>query len=123
MATFPDTELESQQVAVHSVPCFERGLPSMVEHPAVVTGQDHERVVAQSILFEAREHLSDDPVKFMDGVTIEPTLAGPLKSFSRCEGMMDVGCSQIEEERFLLAIRHPLDRFSRELRAHLVVVE
>ena len=95
----------------------------MVEHAAVITGKDHQRVVTQSVVFEARENLTDDPVEFMDEVTIESTLAGALKTFGRREGVMNVGCRQIQKEGFVLAFFDPLDGFLCERRADLVIVE
>ena len=123
MAAFPHAELETKQITVLSMPGLERRLSAEVKHASVVTGKDHQRVVGQTVLFETRKNLTNDPVEFMDEVAIKPALAGALKTFRRSEGVMNVGRRQIQKEWLVFPLTNPLDGFLRERCSDLVVVE
>ena len=50
------------------------GQPSLVDKPAVVAGEDHERVVAQAEFVELGEHLADGQVHGLDHARIDGVL-------------------------------------------------
>ena len=108
MSAFPDTELKSQQITVHSVPHAEGFLAAVIEHPAVVTGKDDQRIVRDTFLFKRRHDLANDPVQLVDEVTIQAALTGSLKTWSRRKRMMDVGRGEVEKKWLVRLFADPL---------------
>ena len=123
MTAFPYAELESKQITVLPMPGFERGLSAEVEHATVVAGEDDQRVVSQSVVFETRKNLTDDPVELVDEVTVKATLTRALKTLRRSKGVMDIGRRQIQKERFVFALLDPLDGILCERRSDLLIIE
>ena len=55
---------------------------SQIEHAAVVTGENDQRVVRNAGRLEALHHLADDPVELMDEVAVELRLAASPETAS-----------------------------------------
>ena len=122
VAAFPCPEFEAEQVAVDLV-ARSRGItPSQVEHAAVVTGEDDQRVSAQAGLLEAFGHLPDHPVQLLNEVAVELRLARSPGTFPGREGVMHMGRGQVEKERLLLVGSDPVDRLLRQDGSYRVVI-
>ena len=78
------------------LPCV---LSALVQHAAVVAGEDDEGVVAQLEFIERAHDLADHPVELLDEITVAAGLAAALELAPGREGMMDVRRGEVEEER------------------------
>ena len=112
MAPFPRSKFEPKQFTIQSVPGVPGVLSTDIEHAAIVAGEDHQRVVGDFLLVKRVHHFADNPVQFVNKVAVRTAAAGALKARRWREGMMDVCCRQIQEERILSASLNPVDRLA-----------
>ena len=117
MSSFPGVELETEQLAVEAMSRLPRRLAPTIEHRSVVTGEDHQRVAGHARLVEGRHDLPHDPIQLVDKIAIGAHLASASKSLSRREGMVNVGCREVREERRVLLFLNPPDGFPGQCRA------
>ena len=96
-------------------------LVAVVEHRAVVAGEDHQRVVGQLQAVERREQLADAPVELHDRVAAGPIVVLPTNRGVRHARHVDVVRGEVEEERLVLVPLDELDALAREGVGHVFV--
>jgi len=73
------------------VPLLPCGLPSLIDHSAVVAGEYNKRVFRETLFFQRPQDFTDNPIEFVNKISVSPALARAFKRWMRREGMMDVG--------------------------------
>ena len=98
---FPDVGLLAKQFAIAPMPGIER---VAVVHPAVVAGEEHDRVLRVSVPLQRIKDEARAVIELLDVVAVEPGLALAAKPGCGVDRHMGRGESEIEEERGFLGL-------------------
>lgn len=111
MAALPRAEFIAEPVAVGAMAGTPGVLAALVEHAAVITGENHEGMLGEFEIVEGREDLADHPVEFVNAVPVASAVAGALETRVRGKWVVDLGGGEVEEERGVFFGANPSDGF------------
>ena len=125
MPALVQAALESAERAVALVPArVGRGAVhvAVVHHPAVVAGEDDERVVGQLVPVELGEDLADAPVELLDAIAAKAVAALALEPRVRHARNVGVVRGEVEEERLRLVVCDERHGPLRDVVGHVLVL-
>ena len=95
MPSFPSPEFESEQLPIQAMSQFPSLLTSVMQHPSIITGKNHQGIFGLLGVIKRSEHLADDPVEFVNKISIGATITASPKPWMGRKGMMNVSRRQV----------------------------